>query len=81
MKSNITNDMDKVSTHVLSFTLRMYAEQCYKRIPGKAKMLIAAANRLDDQAERIAIMSEPEQATDAEMAFPPQDDEIKGDEE
>ena len=74
----MSNPMNEYSTNVLSFTLRMYAEQCHKRSPGKSMMLIAAANRLDDQAERIAIMSEPEQATSAELEFPPQDDEIRG---
>lgn len=77
----VTDDPNKMSTRALSFVLRIYAEHEYNRSRTKAAVMIAAANRLDDQAERIAIMSEPAQVTEEELAFPPADDELKGDTE
>lgn len=76
----MTSDPNAMSTKALSFTLRIYAEHEYKRSRTKAAVMIAAANRLDDQAERIAIMSEPKQASEEELSFPPSDAELSNEE-
>lgn len=72
----MTSDPNAMSTMALSFKLRIYAEHEYKRNRARAAVMIAAANRLDDHAERIAIMSEPKQASEEELSFPPSDAEL-----
>ena len=59
--------------------LRERAERVYKTNQKLADLLILAADRLDEQEERIAIMSEPDQAMESELTFPPEKDRTGGD--
>lgn len=63
-----------VSTDEISLDLRKWAERIYNTNRKNAEKLIRAADRLDDLEERVAIMTEPSVA-DADMDFPPVDEE------
>lgn len=71
-------DGTNVKTNVLSLALRLWAEQIFHKLPNKSRLLIMSADRLDDLEERIAIMTEPDHATDNELTFPPMDKELTG---
>ena len=65
-----------IRTGEISLKLRSWAESISQSQKKKYHLLILAADRLDEQEERIAIMTEPEHATESELSFPPNDDEL-----
>ena len=59
----------------ISFQLRTWAEKIRERQPNRYRLLCDAADKLDDQEERIAIMTE-HTITDPDLTFPPDDSEL-----
>ena len=66
----------RLRTGDISLRLRTWAETIRGKRQDRYHLLIFAADRLDEQEERIAIMTEPEHATESELSFPPNDDEL-----
>ena len=64
-------------TSEISFRLRTWAERIRDHHKKNSELLYAAADRLDELDERVAIMTEHEYS--GEINFPPKDDEIGGD--
>lgn len=61
-------------TGEISLQLRTWAERIRKRQPNQYKLLCAAADRLDDLDERVAIMTE--HTFTGDVSFPPDDSEL-----
>ena len=67
----------RVRTGEISLQLRTWAERIRNRQKKNYELLISAADRLDEQEERIAIMTELPDANEYDLSFPPEDEEIK----
>ena len=68
-------------TGEISLRLRTWAESIRDKRQDRYHLLIFAADRLDEQEERIAIMTEPSEPTEEQLSFPPSDSELGGDED
>ena len=62
-------------TNEISFQLRTWAERIRNSQRKNCELLNAAADRLDELDERIAIMTE--HTYDGDTTFPPLNDELK----
>jgi len=67
---------EQMRTGEISLQLRTWAERIRNVQKKNYKLLISAADRLDEQEERIAIMSELPDPNEYDLTFPPGDDEI-----
>ena len=66
--------MNNVRTKDISFRLRTWAERIRSKNRNQYELLCAAADRLDDLDERVAIMTEHEYRDNP--VFPPEDSEL-----
>lgn len=66
----------QMQTNDIIQQLRLRAEEIYVKRNADAKLMIAAADRLEELDERIAIMTEPEEPSEEQMRFPPDDAEL-----
>ena len=67
-----------MTTGEISLRLRTWAETIRNKRQDRYKLLIHAADRLDELDERVAIMTEPSNPTEEQLSFPPDDKELGG---
>ena len=66
-------------TSDISFRLRTWAEAIRNKRKDRYELLCDAADRLDEQEERIAIMTEYGNPSENDLTFPPADIELEND--
>ena len=64
-------------TRLIVLQLRTWAETIRTKRKDRYELLVSSADRLDELEERVAIMTEPSVASEEQLSFPPNDDELR----
>ena len=76
MDKSMFSEYKGLRTGEISLRLRTWAEAIRTKQKDRYELLCAAADRLDELDERVAIMTEPSVATEEQLQFPPDDNEL-----